>query len=69
MLNETPKGKVFRSTTKISETLQRYGKRLKKDKGIFKKINDYYDSAENYFLTAINDIQLEINEDKGLSIR
>lgn len=69
MLNETPKEKVFRSTTKISETLQRYGKRLKKDKGIFKKINDYYDSAENYFLTAINDIQLEINEDKGLSIR
>ena len=38
MLNETPKGKVFRSTTKISETLQRYGKGLKKDKGIFKKI-------------------------------
>ena len=26
-------------------------------------------TMENYFFTAIDDIELEINEDKGLSIR
>ena len=53
----------------MKNAIDQFDKSMRRSKSHFNHLNKGIDKADNYFLTSFNDIELEINEDKGLSIR
>ena len=66
---ETPREKAVKATQNFCKTIDRFGSALRRSRSNFDKICAHQEHIDDYFLTAIDDLDLEINEDKGLSIK
>ena len=53
----------------MKNAIDKLDKSMRRSKTQLSHLNKGIDKADDYFLTSINDIELEINEDKGLSIK
>lgn len=69
ILNETPREKARKESERFNHAISCFSQGLRKTRSQFDFVKTKKSTMENYFFTAIDDIELEINEDKGLSIR
>ena len=54
----TPREQAFKAANKFYKTVDRFGLDLKKSRKKVDKISVHQDQADDYFLTAIDDIDL-----------
>lgn len=69
IFNQTPRYLAAKKSRTMTQAIDEFQVSFQRTKNNFVRLQAYMDRVQTGFVTAIDDINLEINEDKGMSLR